>query len=172
MPKSALPDHLKDFDWQGTDNSSWLMQQKKKIQTWLAAGPRASGFWKWREFPISLFACRGNGAFRLETSNGGMHFAHYAANPVITKRWNRLRGFIPMPFAYLSRIQPWCRWHISLQWPLFFNCHIIYKSKNIVKPLKYQSEFGITKMFTFGIGFKRDGDKVYWLTANVGGNFE
>jgi len=27
-------------------------------------------------------------------------------------------------------------------------------------------------MFTFGIGFKRDRDKVYWLTANIGGNFE
>ena len=160
MPKSALPPHLQDFDWQGTDNASWLMRQKKKLQYLITAGPRVpSGFFKWRDIPKCLFAKRGEGYYRLENTDGTEF--RYFGTP----------NYYPKVF-YLSRVQPWCRWHVSLQWPLFFNFHVMYSHKSVVEPLKYQSSFGITKMLTFGIGFKRDGDKVYWLTANLGGNFE
>lgn len=163
MPKSALPEHLKNFDWKGTDNASWLMRQKKKIQYLLAAGPRVpSGFFKWREIPKLLFLFRGKGFERWENTDGTSIFR----NPL------SLDYYLSLDDYYLSRLQPWCRWHISLQWPLFFNFHVFYRQKNVVKFPTYKSSFGITKMFTFGIGFKRDGDKVYWLTANAGGNFE
>lgn len=159
MPRSAIPQHVLDRDWVGTDNDSWLMRLKKKVQYAFAAGPNVpSGFWKWRDIPIKLIAVKGKGLWRWEDTDGtNIHAAEV---------------YMYHSELYLSRIQPWCKWHVSLQWPLFFNCHFIYCQKNVVKYPTYQSEFGITKMFTFGIGFKRDGDKVYWLTANLGGNFE
>ncbi len=167
MPRSALPPHLQNFNWKGTDNASWLMRQKKKVQIWLAAGPRVpSGFWKWREVPRIIFAIRGEGSFRLENTDGTDIHQDDCCNPYPNKDWNNEFKY------YLSRIQPWTRWHLSLQWPLFFNFHIIYRQKNVVDYPTYQSAFGIKKMLTFGFGFKRDGDKVYWLTANLGGNFE
>ena len=166
MPKSALPDHLQDFDWAGTDNASWLMRQKKKLQTLIAASPRVpSGFFKWREFPKTLFILfggnKGKDILRYESTDGKVQIGlHEPAWPGTYEAF------------YLSRIQPWCRWHISLNWPLFFNCHFIYRDRYVVYCPDYKSSFGITRMFTFGIGFKRDGDKIYWLTANLGGNFE
>lgn len=166
MPKSALPPHLQDFDWQGTDNASWLMRLKKKLQYLVAAGPRVpSGFFKWREYPVTLIALSGEGATRWESSNGLVDFGDFA---------DKVEWFTDLKKTgfYLSRIQPWCRWHVALQWPLFFNFHVIYCQKNVPTFPTYKSSFGIAKMFTFGIGFKRDGDKVYWLTANLGGNFE
>ena len=166
MPKSALPDHLKDFDWQGTDNASWLMRQKKKIQVLLAAGPRVpSGFFKFRDIPLTVFAVNGKGPQRWENTDGSQTLGNFGS------KFEFMEDLSGSGF-YLSRIQPWTRWHISLQWPLFFNFHVIYRQKNVVTYPTYQSAFGITKMFTFGIGFKRDGDKVYWLTMNAGGNFE
>ena len=169
MPRSALPPHLQDFDWQGTDNASWLMRQKKKIQYLLAAGPRVpSGFFKWREVPRPIFAYFSkDGDSRIESSDGSVQYA----GSVGLWHWRHDMSFMNPPM-YISRIQPWTRWHISLQWPLFFNFHVIYRQKNVVTFPTYQSEFGITKMLTFGFGFKRDGDKVYWLTGNIGGNFE
>jgi len=155
MPRSALPEHLQDFDWSGTDNASWLMRQKKKVQVWLAGGPRVKrGFFKFRELPKTLLALRGGGFLRYENTDGS------------------LVSRISQQGYYLSRIQPWVRWGVTLQWPFFFNCWFIYRAKDVVKYPKYQSAFGIGKMFTFGIGYKRDGDKVYWPTANLGGNFE
>jgi len=169
MPKSALPKHLQESDWSDTDNASWLMRQKKKLQYLLAAGPRVpSGFFKWREIPITLFAV-GKPGFRIENTDG-------TETTAIDEPWGFL-GCTWLRLAkskrwYISRIQPWSRFHINLQWPLFLNFHIIYRQKNVVTFPTYKSSFGITKMFTFGIGFKRDGDKVYWLTCNGFGNFE
>lgn len=158
MPKEAIPERVLKRDWVGTDNDSWLMRLKKKIQYVFAAGPNVpSGFWKWRDIPKLLFLLHGQGYTRWENTDGsviGNEFDYYTQE------------------VYLSRIQPWCRWHISLQWPLFFNCHFIYREEDVVKYPKYQSAFGIKKMFTFGIGAKRDADKVYWLTMFFGGNFE
>jgi len=167
MPRSAIPKHVLDRDWKGTDNDSGLMRLKKKLQYLVAAGPNVpSGFWKWREIPTSLFAIRGYGQWRLEDTDGSNIYTYPKTNYdfKINADWKY--------FSYLSRIQPWSQYGIVLQWPLFFNCWFIYRKRDVVSPPRYKSAFGIKKMFTFGIGFKRDGDKVYWLTANLGGNFE
>ena len=172
MPKSALPPHLQNFDWQGTDNASWLMRQKKKIQYLLAAGPRVpSGFFKWREIPKLMFYAGGAGWPRLENTDGKVTGHQQLKNGFRWEQFNVGYHHDPKP-AYLSRIQPWLRWHVSIQWPFFFNFHYFMKHKDKVKPPIYRSSFGISKLITFGFGFKRDGDKVYWLTANLGGNFE
>jgi len=173
-PIDALPEHLKgDVDrvWAGTDNRGWLMRQKKKLQYLLAAGPRAKGFWKWREMPKALIALRGHGEWRIENTDGRA-VGGSKRKTIFNSQWFiEMIGPLGQP-VYLSRIQPWCRWGIVLQWPLFFNCWFIYRKRDVVSPPRYKSSFGITKMFTFGIGFKRDADKVYWATCNMGGNFE
>ena len=157
-PIDALPEGFE----LGPDNRTWLMRLKKKFQIAILAGPRSHGFWKWREMPKQLYLVAGKGMRRYENADGSWTIGVEFTEPKDTLN----------PDFYLSRIQPWCRWHISLQWPLFFNCHIIYRSKNVVEWPAYQSAFGICKMLTFGIGFKRDSDRVYWLTTNLGGNFE
>lgn len=171
MPESALPPHLRGFNWEGTDNASFLMRCKKKVQVWLAAGPRASGFWKWREIPKVVFLLSSakdqipGDLVRWENTDG----TSVQPSP---RKFLYLGNDFSQNGYYVSRIQPWLRWHISLQWPFFFNFHVIYCQKNVASFPTYQSSFGICKMLTFGFGFKRDGDKVYWLTANFGGNFE
>lgn len=163
-PRSALPPGYR----LGPDNQSWLMKLKKKVQIWLAAGPRVpDGFFKWREYPKLLFIRRGEGWLRWEDSLG-----KYITQVVETDEKENFWAINHKIQVYLSRIQPWTRWHVVLQWPLYFNCHFIYRKKDVVQYPQYQSEFGVCKMLTFGIGFKRDSDKIYFLTTNFGGNFE
>lgn len=159
MPIDALPEGYVI----GPDNQSWLMRLKKKAQFALAAGPRSHGFWKWRDIPITLIGLRGKGIWRYEDTGGDNITAVSKPDNVV---------FEKLRYNYISRIQPWARWGIVLQWPLFFNCWFIYREKDVVSPPRYKSSFGIFRMFTFGVGFKRDADKVYWATANMGGNFE
>jgi len=151
-PQSALPP---DFEL-GPDNRSPFMRLKKKVQIWLAASPRVpSGFWRWRDIPKTIFAAKGAGHFRYENTDGSIKLAH------------------PRKDFYLSRIQPWARWGITLQWPFFFNCWWIYKAKNVARYPTYQSDFGIDQMITWSAGYKRDAQKIYWLTwFGPGGNFE
>lgn len=168
MGINALPDKLR-YDknpdaWKGTDNASWLMRLKKKIQSHLALGPRDGSA---REFPIILFARRGLGVWRRENSKVTVF------SPSIGSKssYKFFRDYSDINL-YLSRIQCWCRWHIALQWPLFFQCHIFWKKQNVVKYPDYKSDFGLKKLFNFHIGYKRDADKVYWPTMFIGGNFE
>lgn len=176
MPKEALPDHLR-FDlnpdaWKGTDNASWLMRLKKRIQTVFAGSHRVpKGFWKFREFPTTIFTVRGKGAFRLESSTG---------DQVYRDNDPRYRGLIwweptdpdQKGRVYLSRIQIWCRWHFAIQYPLFIQGHVFWRERDIVPWPDYQSDFGISKYFSFQAGWKRDSDGVSWPTVFIGGNAE
>jgi len=108
MPKSALP---KGYEI-GSDNQSWLMRQKKKIQIWLAGSPRVpSGFFKFRDLPKTVFLLHGKGWIRYENTDGSriLDGDRYSKIPKEEKG-----------DYYVSRIQPWVRWHIILSWPFFF----------------------------------------------------
>jgi len=156
-PRSAYPPHLQDIDeaWKGTDNASWLMRMKKRVQYWFSGGPRVpSGFWKFREIPKTLFAFGGKGYWRWENSDGSE----------TRTSWS--------PGFYLSRIQIWNRYHVALQWPLFFSCHLFYFEEDVMPFPMYMSSFGIGKMFNFYIGWKRDADMVSVPTLFAGGNAE
>lgn len=173
MPKSALPEKMKDLDfWNSTDNASWLMKLKKRIQYVFAAGPRVpSGFWRWREIPITLFCIRGIGKFRTENTNGSeTSYSDKKGGSLLSFSYLTCDGKIHN--HYLSRIQCWTNFHVSLQWPFLFNIHLIYKRKDVPRYPKYKSDFGIKKMFTIYFGWKRDSDIVYFPTIYVGGNFE
>jgi len=154
-PRSAYPDKYV----LGKDNRSWLMRQKNKVQVWFTGGPRVpKGFWKFREVPTLLFYRGGEGLPRWENSDGSKA-SFYGAS---------LFG----EEIYLSRIQCWTRWHISFHKPYFLNFHVIYRLHNVPKYPTYKSDFGITKMLTFHIGWKRDSDRIYKPTVYIGGNAE
>lgn len=155
--KDVIPEKFQDVDkaWIGTDNASALMRFKKRIQYWLAIGPLGNHWYcKTRFLPKTLFVKYGGGPLRYENSNGKM-----------TSR-------VPKSTMYLSRIQCWARWHVAVQWPLFFQAHLVYKQKNVPAYPEYRSDFGIDKMINIQFGFKRDGDEWHILTAFFGGNHE
>ena len=155
MPWDALPDHLNPYKnpnaWKGTD-TEW----KRWIKGYLAFGPRSKHWWaKFREIPITLLKVGHGGFWRYENSDGSLQFTSYCKG------------------SYLSRIQPWKRWHIFVSWPLFFSFSWIYRREDVLKyPDTDTNKLDISKAFVFQIGFKRDADLVYWLTAFLGGRFE
>ena len=158
VPKSAYPKNYK----LGSDNQGWLMELKNKVQVWFTGGPRVtpmSSFWKWREIPKELFVVRGKGLLRYENTDGSQINTHIIHTSVIDE-------------YYLSRIQPWTRWHFAFMWPLGIHWSIIWKKKDVVSYPKYQSKFGIKKMFAGYLGWIRDSDKIYKPKIYMGGNFE
>lgn len=151
MPKSAYPLNYK----LGPDNQGWLMGLKNIVQVWFTGGPRVpSGFFKFRDLPKTLFVFKGKGPLRYENTSG---------NKVINA---------PSPGYYLSRIQPWTHWHFAFMQPLGIHWSIIWREKDVVEYPKYQSKFGIKKMFAGYLGWIRDGDRFYKPKIYGGGNFE
>jgi len=166
MPWSAYPKKYK----LGKDNDVWWKRWVfKYIQVPLTGGPRvipASSFWKWREIPMTLFAIRGEGDWRVENTDGSKVW------DIVTWRIKSLNIFAKSYEYYLSRIQPWTRWHFALMWPLGIHWSIIWREKDVVKYPKYKSNFGIKKMFAGYLGWIRDSDKIYKPKLYIGGNFE
>lgn len=161
MPLSAYP---KGYEL-GKDNQSWLMRLKfKYFQVPLTGGPRVpKGFWKFREFPKVLFSFKGRGHWRYENTDGKYAGTQQELIWVGAREYKR---------SYLSRIQPWCRFHFALMWPLGFTFHIFWRQQDVEKYPTYRSDFGIKKMLAGYLGWIRDSDKIYKPKAYLGGNFE
>ena len=158
MPLSAYPPAYV----LGIDNRGWLMGLKNKVQVWFTGGPRVpSGFWKFRELPKVLFMCwsQNSGQLRYENTDG-------------TKIKTQTMLIVEAPNFYLSRIQPWTRWHFALMWPLALHWSIIWRAKDVVTYPTYKSDFGITKGFMGYLGWIRDSDRIYKPKCFLGGNFE
>lgn len=166
MPKSALPPwYHEKAAGTGTDWDNPVQGWIKKA--WFAYGPRATGWAKWREFPITLFAVRSEeGTFRIETetyerdsswADWHNRKSFVLENNIRLVRWPKeeqreiVRG-------YLSAIQYWSKWHIQIQWPFFVAFH--YYIGEVPKyPEKATAN---NKVFYFRFGARRDADKVYW----------
>lgn len=153
----ALPDKLNPYKnpnaWKGTDTEwkRWV----KGLQAFRFEG-----------LPRTLFAARGRGPFRWENSDGSKKIADYA-DRVLFRESLQDAGY------YLSRIQYWTRWHVQLQWPLFFAVHVYHRPLDVpMFPNEPREDLSIKRMFSFQIGFKRDGDGVSWLTMFLGGRWE
>jgi hypothetical protein len=117
MPWSALPEHLNSPEkWGGTDDDKWWMRWRLQIKGWFAYGPRATGWAKWREWPVTLFKLGDNSGWRYEDDLR----IYYIKNVEVGDAK-----------VYLSRIQYLKTWHIQLQWPLFFACHF-YIGKKLI----------------------------------------
>lgn len=159
--RSALPPHLdeqEEIDNAFPDDSQyggfwkWL---KKRTKHWLAFGHRSpkgiaySPFppfilsRQWRQCPVKIFTARGLGEWRYE---------------------------IDAYQKYLSRQQLWCRWHIQIQWPLFFAFHWYWKAEDVLPFLTMGDRDG--KLVFFYLGAKRDTDCFWYLAVYAGGNWK
>lgn len=163
MTWSALPEHLnspEEVEVSFPDDSKngpimrWFL---KKTKAWFAFGPRATEWWaRWREYPVVLLAVGGEGVWRGESSDGS--YTDYITSKVLVPGWENKPGdHYVAERIYLSRIQYWKRWHVQLQWPLFFACHVTVRGR----------------VTYFYVGAHRDADKVYWFpSAFLGGGWK
>lgn len=150
MPRSAMPPHLQALSgWAGTDWDTWYQRWMIRFKYLTAFGPRATEWWaKWRDYPITLFARSSNESYRLEDDFTDLRW--WGDEPI----WNGTSW-------YLSAIQYWSKWHVQLQWPLFFACHY-YIDPVPCYPAKASSKH---RVFYFRIGARRDADRVYWMPS-------
>ena len=183
--KSALPKHLQSWEaWVGKDDDDhWYTRWRKYVKAWSAFGPRSPKgiafafilfppfiipvLRKWREFPIVLVALSGGGPLRWESTDGSRESIGESQNVAFIKNAKDPEG----QQVFLSRVQLWCRWHIQIQWPLFF-CFHFYKNKNDILPLGDKVDRD-GKLFMAYWGAKRDADRVFWFVARyIGRNFK
>lgn len=148
-PWDCLPEHIDSpEEWSGYDDDDhWYTKWRKSIKGWFAVGNAANRSkykWaNWRAMPHCIAVFSNNGVLRVENSDGSDDcYAVKDGKDIV------IQANVPPGDYYLSRVQYWCDWHIALQWPLFLHGH--YKD--------WQAY----------IGFKRDADRVYWLSLYVG----
>jgi hypothetical protein len=147
MPWDALPERLrtpeawKNTDWDRNFLQRWLLRYKGLF----AFGPRATEWWaRWREWPITLFAIRGKGKWRLEDDVTDYRFKMRSR-----LWWEHTEGL------YLSRCQKYSRWSFQLQWPLFIAIHWYPDAEMKTNP------------WVIFLGSHRDADKVYWISPFI-----
>jgi hypothetical protein len=175
VPWSALPHHLNDpheIEASFPDDSDYgflIRRLKKATKHWFAFGPRATEWWaKWRTHPIILFALFGRGSSRWETSQLETGFHLSLRNPAQTI-------LLCDPSAakvYLSRVQYWTRWHVSLQWPLMLTFHVYWRETDVPSYPSKPQAMNVSRMLFVYFGH-RDADDVYWpISAYVGGKWK
>lgn len=149
MPKSALPEgFIQQADGTGTDWDNGI--QKYWNKAWFAYGPRATEWWaRWRKWPITLFAIRGKGPYRIETDLDD----HKTDD-------KRVLFWVKPVFCYLSAIQYWTKWHVAIQWPLQIQAHYY-----IDEVPEWPDQAGSKRVFYIRLGARRDADMVYWFPS-------
>lgn len=143
----AMPPHLDESqEWNGKDDDDhWYTSWRKAVKGWFAFGPLSEYSWaRFRNYPITWFAIRGQGRFRFESDR---------PTGLETFQWSDTKydmWFGPhLGFEnYFSRVQYYTAWHLAFHWPLFISMHI-----------------GNWQGY---IGFKRDADRIYWLSLYFG----
>lgn len=166
MPKSALPEHLKDVenhfpdDKQFGDKHWWARLYtwyNKKTKTWFAFSYRCTEWWaRWRKYPIVLFAIRGKGRFRMEDDK--MEIVQWTESN--SDVWINYLGVE----NYLSRIQYYTRWHFAVQWPLMFSAHFYPKAEDVPKFGEPVPDLDGKVWFFYWNHFDRD--LIYWMVTS------
>jgi hypothetical protein len=167
MGKSALPPWISEqAAGTGTDWDNPI--QKHWNRAWFAFGPRADGWRKWREWPVTLLALRSKeGLFRVETetyerdsSRDNWHNApkFVMENNIRLVFWNGgdTKEHREITRGYLSAIQYWTKWHVQFQWPFFVAFH--YYIDDVPKHPDHADNKRVAYL---RVGFRRDADKVY-----------
>lgn len=171
MPKSALPEHLQDIDNNFPDDSQYgtstlfgrlYKWYHKKTKTWFAFSYRCKERWaRWRRYPAVLFAVCGGGPWRYE-SNFGIWIRGGGVlvfdNGYAKFNWDT-------PYGYMSRIQPYSRWHVAIQWPLMISFHWYPKKRDVLRPEEPLSN--ADGKAVVGYWGHYDADNVYWMFTSV-----
>ncbi len=127
--------------------------------TWWALWPFLPVLRKWRKKPFVILAICGQGSWRLERLSGGE-----ASAPRQRLFWTGLEGEY-----YLSRVQPWTRWHFAILWPLSIQGRFFPKKEDVV-PAGWNGNTDGKSWFSYIITHF-DGDWVYWCpSAYLGKN--
>jgi len=106
MPKSALPDHLKD-----KLHNDYVWPLCYIPRAWTSFGYRSSGLLKWRQFPILIF---GKKCIRWKDEND---------NEFVRSSCERWRFFNKSNFYGPATLQKLSPWSIQFSWPLHFSFH-------------------------------------------------
>lgn len=146
MCNLALPENLRsESAWRHHDNDRWYSWWYQKFMIRYGVfGPRDPHKWhKWREWPITLFAIRGPGTWRMEDDVDVIPIGNDK-----DRQMGLLFNFSKKGL-YLSRCQKWSDWSIQIQWPFFVAIHVYIGQK---------------PLFFYG-GSHRDSDRVYWFPS-------
>jgi hypothetical protein len=162
---SALPEHLRTKEaWAKTDQNVWYKRWWIMFRLkYLTFAPRATErYAKWRDCPKILFAWRGNGLWRVEEKTGKER---------IGMDENTLHS---RPDGYfLSRIQPFTRFHVAIHWPLLITWSVFWKPVHEEFDAHKYKKRTIKELFCGYLGAKYDPvDQVYFVSLFAGGSWE
>lgn len=164
MPLSALPEHLRDVENHFPDDdqygTNWFGRAyrwyQKKTKTWFCFSYRCTEWWaRWRKYPIVLFALGGKGPWRIES----------ALDDHAYDKTERYLWMAEAEGCYLSRIQYWKRWHVAVQWPLMFSCHVYPKAADV--PVYGQPRPDTDGKLWFFYWNHFDADWIYWMVTSI-----
>jgi hypothetical protein len=120
---------------------------------------------KWRLMPKTIFAIRGDGRWRFESTD---------SKSIIPADDNTNRTILFFPDLkingtdyYLSRVQRWTRWHFQLQWPLLYAAHFYFKEANV--PTSTQEHDTDGQLLNAYRGWHRDEDEIFWGDGGFAG---
>lgn len=125
--------------------------------TWWALWPFYPVLRKWRKKPFIIAAVCGEGSWRLEKLSGGQ-----ASAPARNFFWKDLEGEY-----YMSRVQPWVRWHVALLWPLELQVMAIPRKGDVQPAMVYNDMDGKVVFFYGPSHF--DADWVHWCPSGYVG---
>lgn len=164
MPFSALPKELQDIENNFPDDDQYLhipvfgqiyRWANKATKTWFAFSYRCTEWWaKWRKYPKVLFAIGENEWWRIETEMSE-HLLDIG----------KVLWFPRSNDCYLSRVQYYKRWHVSLQWPLMVTGHFYFKKEYVPKWGKPRPDLKGKLLFFYWNHF--DADLVYWMVTSM-----
>lgn len=125
---------------------------------------------RWRRIPTTIFVAHGGGPLRMENADSSAIVQLVKKPFLIFPHFESSMMSVMTPF-YLSRIQRWCRWHVAVQWPFLFQCHLYPHAEDVATVDDHSDKDG--KVRHFFRGWHRDGDEIYWGDgACTPGNFK
>jgi hypothetical protein len=122
---------------------------------------------KWRLMPTVIFAMKGKGPWRLESTDSKIIVPMDGLpNPTFFPRLETSAASIMTPF-YLSRVQRWTRWHFQLCWPFLVAGHFYFKAEDVPTPEKEHDTDG--QLLNAYRGWHRDEDEIFWGDGGFAG---
>lgn len=170
MPRSALPPHLNDpeeienaFPDDSQYGNGWFGKAyrwfNKKTKTWFAFSYRCTEWWaRWRKYPKVLFAIKGKGKWRVEFVDKQDLGNNTHSSEIIFNDTFAYGG-------YLSRIQPYSKWHFAILWPFIINSHYLKGEVPEYVPGEPYPDLDGRYLNFYWNHF--DADLVYWMLTSV-----
>ena len=116
---------------------------------------------QWRKMPTVIFAAKGKGPWRIESSDGEMDAPlEFPDKKFIFYPRIETSAASTMVAFYLSRVQYWTRWHVQVSWPFLIAFHFYFKASDVPPAGQRVNTDG--KLVYWYRGWHRDGDFIFW----------